>query len=154
MFHTAQKFRLTALHVGVPALARCAVTDTGYCFLPTGRDVPNIFDTRDRRGLAVPAAALWWVCEQVVDHPPDERHADRLTGDLGGVKHVNGNQVVGIGHAHSRQCATAITAGGAATPANTLAVWCTGVVGEALPTGFRSGRRPDRPRQQFRWPRG
>lgn len=107
----------------VPALARCAVTGhSSYCLLPTGRDVPNIFDTRDRCGLAVSAAAFWWVCEQVVDHPPDERHADRLTGDLGGVEHVNGNEVVGIGHAHSRQCATAIAAGAAAAPANTLAV--------------------------------
>jgi hypothetical protein len=67
-----QKFRLTALHVGVSALACCALTgDTGYCFLPTGRDVPNIFEARDRCGLAVSAAAFRWVCEQVVDHPPD-----------------------------------------------------------------------------------
>jgi hypothetical protein len=67
-----QKFRLTALHVGVSALACCALTgDTGYCFLPTGRDVPHIFEARDRCGLAVSAAAFRWVCEQVVDHPPD-----------------------------------------------------------------------------------
>ena len=61
-----------SLYVGVPALACCAVTgDTGYCFLPTGRDVPNIFEARDRCGLAVSAAAFRWVCEQVVDHLPD-----------------------------------------------------------------------------------
>src|ERR1700742_2135322 len=123
MFFTTQMIWLTAQRVGVPALACCAVADaTSYRSLPTGRDVPNIFDARDRCGLAVSAAAFCWMCEQIVDHPPDQRHGDRLTGDLGRVEHSNGNQVVGVVHAHGCQCATAIAAGGAAAPANTLAV--------------------------------
>ena len=68
------------------------------------------------------AVTLSWVSEQVIDHLPDQRHGHRLTGYLGGVEHVNGDQVVGIGHAHTGQCPTEVKAGGSATPTNTLAV--------------------------------
>lgn len=51
---------------------------------------------------------------------PNQRRGHRRTRLLGGVEHVDGDQIVGIGHAHGGQCASVITAGGAVTPANTL----------------------------------
>ena len=105
------------------ALARSAASRvSGYRLLPTRSDVPDIFDTRDRGGLAMSAVTLSWVAEQVIEHLPDQRHGHRLADDLGSVEHVNSDQVVGIGHAHTRQCPTEITVGDPATPANTLAV--------------------------------
>jgi hypothetical protein len=53
------------------------------------------------------AEAFWRVSEQVIDYSLYQRRGHRLTGHPGGVEHVNGDQIVGIGHAHGRQCATA-----------------------------------------------